>query len=160
MVDLSLSGVRVGTMLDVGMGSGLFGESFDRRGVAVWGIDVNPEMVAAAQRHVPRGHFQQAAAEALPFADGAFDLVFLGLVLHEVENPGQVLREARRVGSGRVAVLEWPYRDEAFGPPLEHRLRGETIEALAREAGFAATEQQPLARLLLYLLHPAPPSPR
>ena len=61
------------------------------------GVDVNPDMVGAAREH-------------LPFADGGFDLVFLGVVLHETDAPPKVLQEARRVARLSVVVLEWPYR--------------------------------------------------
>ena len=47
------------------------------------------EMIAAAQRFVPEGDFREASAEALPYPDNSFDLVFLGLLLHESDEPGK-----------------------------------------------------------------------
>ncbi len=48
VVDLCLAGEGIATVLDVGTGSGLFAEEFDRRDLMVSGIDVSPAMVAAA----------------------------------------------------------------------------------------------------------------
>ena len=152
VVDLCLGGAVAASVLDVGMGSGVFAEEFDRRGLRVTGVDVNPEMIEAARRYVPQGTFLEAPADALPFDDGAFDLVYLGHVLHEVPDPVRALTEARRVARARVAVLEWPYVAGEFGPPLEHRLRDEAIQTFAHEAGFARVEHHALTHMSLYLL--------
>jgi ubiquinone/menaquinone biosynthesis C-methylase UbiE len=101
--------------------------------LAVTGSDPNGDLLAMARRYVPNADFQEAAAEELPFEASSFDLVFLGHVLHEADDQRQALSEARRVGRRKVSVLEWPYRREEQGPPLEHRLRPETIEQLAKE---------------------------
>jgi SAM-dependent methyltransferase len=152
VVDLCLGGAAAESVLDVGMGSGVFSEEFDRRGLRVTGVDVNPEMIVAAQRYVPNATFVEAPADALPFADGAFDLVYLGHVLHEVPDPVRALAEARRVARVRVAVLEWPYAAEEHGPPLEHRLRDEAIREFAQAAGFEQIEHHALSHMALYLL--------
>jgi hypothetical protein len=62
------------------------------------------------------------------------------------------LSEARRVARVRVALLEWPYRAEEYGPPLEHRLRDEDIIRVARGAGFSQVETLSLAHMALYRL--------
>lgn len=152
VIDLCLDGIAVEAVLDVGTGTGIVAEGFDRRGLRVTGIDVNPHMVTIAQQHVPGGQFIEAAADSLPFEDGAFDLVFLGHVLHEVNDPARVLGEARRAARARVAVLEWPYLDENLGPPIEHRLRDEAIAELGIHAGFQKVERLPLAHMVLYRL--------
>ena len=95
-------------VLDVGTGTGLFAESFSERGLEVSGLDANPEMLVAAHQFVPKGIFREGTAEALPYPDSSFDLVFLGLVLHESDEPLKTLKEARRVARKRVCILEWP----------------------------------------------------
>jgi ubiquinone/menaquinone biosynthesis C-methylase UbiE len=154
VVALSLDGIVVGTVLDVGTGSGLFAEAFAKQGLEVTGVDDSQEMVAAALSHVPQGHFRQALAEDLPFSEKAFDLVFLGFVLHETNSPVGALQEARRVARHRVVVLEWPYQEEEQGPPQADRLEPKTVSRLAREAGFQACEAKPLSRSVFYLLTP------
>jgi ubiquinone/menaquinone biosynthesis C-methylase UbiE len=149
-----LEGLPILSVLDVGTGTGVFAEAFAKVGLAVTGIDANGELLAIARRYVPHGEFREAVAEALPFEAGSFDLVFLGHVLHEADDPRQALGEVRRVASRRVSVLEWPYRSEEQGPPLEHRLRPATIEELAREAGYGHIVRGRLTHMDLYHLTP------
>lgn len=152
VADLALDGATIYNMLDVGTGSGIFAEAFAARGLRVTGIDVNPAMIEAARRHVPDGIFRQGALEDIPFQDNTFDLVFLGHVLHETHVPRQALAEVRRVARLRAVVLEWPYRSEENGPPLDHRLPPAQITALAREAGFDRVEEKPLQHMMLHIL--------
>jgi ubiquinone/menaquinone biosynthesis C-methylase UbiE len=152
VVSLCLDEAGLDNMLDIGSGSGLFAEAFSRQGLQVSGVDVNPAMLAAAREFVPLGDFREGIAEALPYPDASFDLVFLGLVLHESDEPLKVLQEARRVCRKRVCTLEWPYRDEEFGPPLAHRLAPTQIKELALQAGFDNMESYTLENLVLYCL--------
>jgi ubiquinone/menaquinone biosynthesis C-methylase UbiE len=150
VVALSREGLTVQAMLDVGTGTGLFAEAFAEQGIAVTGIDVNAELLASARSLLPSGRFLEAPGEKLPFPDRSFELVFFGLVLHETDDPLAALREARRVTRNRVSILEWPYREGPQGPPLEHRLKGETIANLALKAGFPKFETIHLQHLELY----------
>ncbi len=152
VVDLCLEGAQFQSVLDVGTGTGVFAERFAKRGLAVSGVDVNPEMIPAARGFVPQGDFRESTAEALPFADGSFDLVFMGLLLHESDAQLQVLSEARRVVRSRVGILEWAYRQEDFGAPLAFRLAPEVLDELAKEAGFSRCEAIPLTKLVFYRL--------
>jgi ubiquinone/menaquinone biosynthesis C-methylase UbiE len=150
VVRLCLEGLDVRSVLDVGTGTGIFAEAFLARGLRVAGIDPDPDLLLRARELLPGVEFSEGIAERLAFADGAFDLVFLGHVLHETDNPLAALREAGRVASLRVAVLEWPYVSEEIGPPLHHRLTHERIESLAREAGLQAIERTQLTHMQLY----------
>ncbi|MBZ0307612.1 MAG: class I SAM-dependent methyltransferase [Anaerolineae bacterium] len=150
IVDLCLENLTAHSMLDVGTGSGIFAEAFDARGLKVAGIDIRQDMLDAAQSYVPQGEFQLAPMEAIPYADHHFDLVFLGHVLHEADDLMQALQEAKRVASTRVVVLEWPYEAGEFGPPLDHRLKPETVLELAKQAGFSQSQQIHLQSMILY----------
>jgi ubiquinone/menaquinone biosynthesis C-methylase UbiE len=152
VVQACLEGLTARSVLDVGTGSGVFAEAFAAHGLEVSGVDVNPAMIEAAQRFVPGGHFHLAPAEALPLPDHSVDVVFMGLVFHEVDDAAQTLAEAKRVGRSRLVILEWPYRTEEFGPPLAHRVPPETIIAQAEAAGFQKIETLPLDHLVLYRL--------
>ncbi len=153
VVGLVLEGLEgSGTVLDIGTGSGLFAEQFSRGGLDVAGVDANPEMLLAAQGFVPRGSFREAPAEQLPYLAGSFDLAFMGLVLHETDDALLALREACRVTTRRVAVLEWPAEEQPFGPPLPERLTAEKVQELALAAGFRTVTPIRLTVLILYLL--------
>jgi ubiquinone/menaquinone biosynthesis C-methylase UbiE len=154
VVQLSVEGVAVSSVLDVGTGTGIFAEAFANRSLRVTGIDPNSELLDVARTLVSGGTFVEAMAEKLSFDDASFDLVFLGHVLHETENPDAALREARRVAKKRVAILEWPYRKEEMGPPLEHRLQSALIMDLARNSGFTVVTRIELAHMDFYRLTP------
>jgi hypothetical protein len=72
--------------------------------------------------------------------------------LHESDEPLKVLQEARRVSRQRICILEWPYQEGEFGPPLAHRLNPTKIAEIARQAGFTHLESIPLTHLVLYRL--------
>lgn len=150
VVTLSTEGLAASRVLDVGTGTGLFAEAFAAKGLAVAGIDPNRELLALAARLVPRAEFKEGTAEAIPYGDGSFDIAFLGQMLHEADDPAAALREARRVSTLRVVVLEWPYIKEEQGPPIEHRLKEETVVELAAQAGLGLVDRIRLARMTLY----------
>ncbi|PKN99157.1 MAG: hypothetical protein CVU42_09855 [Chloroflexi bacterium HGW-Chloroflexi-4] len=153
VVGLVLAGVNEpNTLLDIGTGSGLFAEQFAAKGLQVTGLDVNPDMIPAAQMFVPTAEFRIGVAEKLSFEDNAFDIVFMGLLLHEVDDLEKAISEASRVAKQRIAILEWPYEVGEFGPPLEHRLASEKIATAAKLAGLKELKQVKLKHLVLYLL--------
>lgn len=152
VVALSLAGLTAASVLDVGTGTGIFAEAFAAAGLAVTGIDVNAALLTIAAEYAPAAQFREASAEQIPFPDDSFDLVFLGHVLHETDDPAAALREARRVARQRVAILEWPYRDEPHGPPLAHRMSPATVADLAASAGFSQVEAIPLEHMDFYRL--------
>jgi ubiquinone/menaquinone biosynthesis C-methylase UbiE len=151
VVQLSLEGTPVTSVIDIGTGTGLFAEAFAARNLVVAGVDASPDMLEAAKRFVPQGEFHESLAEALPFPNRSYDLAFLGMVLHETDDPLQALREARRVARLRVAILEWPYQPQEFGPPLEHRLKPDQIDSLFQKAGLHSIKSDLLSNLILYL---------
>jgi ubiquinone/menaquinone biosynthesis C-methylase UbiE len=122
--------------------------------MAMAGVDINAELLRRARAKAPEVEFLEAEVERLPFGERSFDLVFLGHVLHEADDPLEALREARRVARARVAVLERPYRREEHGPPLEHRLPPERVRQLAQAAGFSRLESVLLKHMDFYRLAP------
>ena len=150
VVLLCREGARLVSALDVGTGTGVFAETFAGDSLQVTGIDPNTGFLDVARGLTPSVEFREGVAEHLPFEDRSFDLVFLGQVLHETDDPAAALREARRVARKRVALLEWPFRSEEIGPPLAHRMESSRILELAKSAGFDSIEKIELARLDFY----------
>lgn len=152
VVKFCLGGINPRTVLDVGTGSGIFAEAFFHLGLEVTGVDIQEPMLEAARTYVPGASFQLASSENLPFGENAFDLVFLGLLLHESEQPLSTLKESARVCALRAAVLEWPYQEGGYGPPLQHRIEPERLKDLAASSGFSQVSTIPLKYLSLFLL--------
>ena len=143
---------KIKSVLDIGTGSALFAEAFSNRGLKATGIDRNPEMVEAARKYVPEGHFEEALVENIPFPDNSFDITFFGVVFHEVDDYSQALKEAYRVTVRGTYILEWNYKQEEYGPPLEHRLKSEFIKELALRTGYSSCNEIKLKNLILYKL--------
>lgn len=87
------------TVLNVGAGAGSY-EPEDRRVVAV-----EPSAVMRRQRPPHRAPAIAATADALPFADGAFDAAMAILTVHHWPDPAAGLREVRRVTRGPIVLL-------------------------------------------------------
>ncbi len=156
VVELCLDDNSIGNMLDVGTGSGIFAEAFFEHGIKVSGVDANKKMLTVARSFVPDGDFREGAAELLPYPDRTFDLVFLGVVLHETDNPLKALKESKRVSRGQVCILEWPYRRQSFGPRLAHRINPTFLEELFRLTGFEDWQTTELNDTILYRLNVSP----
>ncbi|HUI90324.1 MAG TPA: class I SAM-dependent methyltransferase [Anaerolineales bacterium] len=152
VVELSLQDGDFRRVLDVGTGSGIFAETFSKAGLDVVGVDANPKMLETARNLVPGVRFDDGIAESLPYPDGAFDLVFMGLLFHETDNRLQAMREAARVAHQRVTVLEWPYKEQEIGPGLDERLTEKQVTDLAAQAGLKVWRVLPLHSLVLYVL--------
>ena len=116
----------------------------------VHAIDVSgpmlEELTRRAALHARGGlvHVYVARAESLPLDAASVDRVVLGNVFHELDDPPRALAEARRVlaPGGRLVVLDWERpagaKGEAdIGPPYEHRVAGDDVEAALRRADFA-----------------------
>ncbi len=152
ILKLALEDIKVTNMLDVGTGSGLFAQLFYEQGINATGLDINPDMIKAARQYLPQCNFVHSPAEKMDFPENSFDLVFFGLIFHELDDYLEALTRARKIANKRVCILEWPYKDQPIGPPLEHRLKPDFILQLSRQAGFTQTDISEMSNLVLYRL--------
>jgi SAM-dependent methyltransferase len=117
------------SLLELGCGTAHFAAALAGRGFRVAGVDPAREMLRVARGRAP---VVQADGARLPFADGAFDGVFLVAVLDFVPDPVAVLREARRVARERVVVLALAARSYLALRRRVAARRGNPIFASAR----------------------------
>lgn len=97
-------------VLEYGCGTGGHAFRLAEGGADVTGIDISDVAVERARQRVAPGQqlrFEVADAEALPFADAAFDLVCGTSILHHLDLD-KALREVRRVlrPGGRAVFYE------------------------------------------------------
>ena len=101
-------GVRV---LDVGCGLGTLSAAAAARGATVTGVDLAAGMLAEARRRHPHVEFVLGDAEALPFADGAFDVALGAFIVNHLPHPERAAAELARVAR-RVALAMWGPEEE------------------------------------------------
>lgn len=94
----------VSRALDVGCGPGASTAALLPYAWEVVGIDSSSEMLAQAVRQ-PRIRYHKAYAEALPFADGSFDLVSASSAYHWFDQERFLAEAARVLQPGRWLVL-------------------------------------------------------
>jgi SAM-dependent methyltransferase len=83
--------------LEIGCGEGRVARDLRQRGHHVTAVDSSLTLTRYARQADPDGRYLAADAEALPFADGAFDLVVTYNSLMDVANMPAAVTEAARV---------------------------------------------------------------
>jgi len=124
-------------MIDVGVGTGRILEVFADRVTRGVGVDINHAMLNLARLNLERagmehGSVRQADVTALPFADGAADLVTVHQVLHYLDDPALAIAECARVLKPRGVMLIVD-----FAP---HQLEFLKTEHAHLRLGFSDTE--------------------
>ena len=130
-------------ILDLACGTGIVAREAARRlgaAASVTGLDASSNMLAVARSAAVRENrkieWREGRAEALPFRDGAFDLVLCQFGLMFFSDPSAALNEAHRVleSGGRLALAVWQ--------PLDRHPFYRTLhQVIQRRAGVSALEQ-------------------
>jgi ubiquinone/menaquinone biosynthesis C-methylase UbiE len=151
--ELRRAGVH--SILEIGVGTGRIARPLTDRGFEVTGADLSLGMLGRARKK--RLHrLVRASGYRLPFAPRSFDATLLVHVLHMLERPGAVLREAARVSRvGTFALVNPRGRRRRIGiRPTEespHRLLAEVLAAsghpIAASRNLPRRERRVLERL-------------
>lgn len=159
------------TALTVCGGSGMDAEFLARAGARVLASDLSigaaRRVRARAERYGIELQPVVADAEALPFADGAIDLVYVHDGLHHLSDPLAGLAEMARVArvavsvnepaqaaATRLAVRVGLSTDEEEAGNRVERLHPETLAAGLEASGFRVVERRRYA--MLYRHRPGP----
>jgi ubiquinone/menaquinone biosynthesis C-methylase UbiE len=130
--------------LDLACGTGRYAIEHARRGLRSVGVDRSAPMLRVARARAGQAGvspaFVCADGAALPFREGAFDLVTLILGLEFVPDPAAVLGEVRRVlRPGGQLVLAILNRRGAW--TLWRRLKRHLVRSVWRRAAFLEPEE-------------------
>jgi ubiquinone/menaquinone biosynthesis C-methylase UbiE len=141
--------------LEIGCGQGFGMEIILRRFGAsrVFGIDLDPRMIARARKRIlpyaERASVALGSVTAIPAADQSFDAVFDFGVIHHVPAWEDAVSEVHRVlRPGGIFVFEevskqaldrWLYR-ALFKHPKENRFTARTFVAVLEQHGIAVGE--------------------
>lgn len=132
---LDAAGVGAGRqVLDVACGPGFVAAAAAERGAVARGLDFSAAMLAVARARHPAVAFDQGDAEALAYADGAFDAVVSNFGIHHLPSPLKALGETYRVlrPSGRLAFTIW-------GAPVANIGWKLIFDAIRRHGDMAAS---------------------
>ena len=159
LVARHLHGAR--RVLDVGCGEGQVARRVAADGAWVVGVDPAAAQVRVADARGGGPRYGRAAADALPFGDGAFDAVVICLALEHVDDFATALREAARVlepggtflllvghpllqapGSGWIDDRDWDERYWRIGTYLQE---GAVVDEVAPGVSFEFIHR-PVAR--------------
>ena len=144
VINLALDAVEdpPATILDVGTGTGSVARAVAERWPAaeVTGADVSEGMIAEAQRQATgRQRFVVADASALPFDDGAFELVALNNMIPFFDELARVTAPG-----GRVAIAYSRGRQTPIWVPLDRVRRELAAREFTHFADFSAGEGRSL----------------
>lgn len=145
-------------VLDVAAGTGHAARTLAPSVRAVVAIDVTPEMLetgarAAEEAGVRNVVFVRGDARALPFVDGAFDVVVCRFALHHFDAPAVAIAEMARClrAGGRLLIADLVADDDPAVAERQNRLehlrdsshagmlRLEELRALLEGAGLSVT---------------------
>jgi ubiquinone/menaquinone biosynthesis C-methylase UbiE/DNA-binding transcriptional ArsR family regulator len=167
---------RIGTLVDLGTGTGRVLELFAAQTKHLQGIDSSRDMLAIARSTLEkqglRPELRQSDIYALPLADASADVVTVHQVLHFLDEPQKALLEARRIlrPDGKLLVVDFaPHELEELRENHAHRRLGisaEQMTAWFNRAGLVLERHEVLdppwlkdrkgLTVSLWLAHPAP----
>jgi ubiquinone/menaquinone biosynthesis C-methylase UbiE len=135
----------IGSLLDLGTGTGRMLQLFGPRASRAVGVDASHAMLAVARANLERGglsrvELRQCDIHALPFGRNAFDVVIVHQVLHFLDDPARALREAAAVlaPGGRIIVIDFAAHGfEFLRTDHAHRRLGFTGDQMAEWFGQA-----------------------
>ena len=141
------------TVVDIGCGPGYFaiplGKSvFDGK---VYAVDIQQEMLDATKQELERVRLTNvepvlSPEESIPLEDDSLDGAFSAFVVHEADDPRQMLNETLRClrRGGWLALLEWHKRKMDEGPPVKERIDEAALREMALKVGFRFTSRHGL----------------
>ncbi|ACA18707.1 transcriptional regulator, ArsR family [Methylobacterium sp. 4-46] len=145
----------IGSLLDLGTGTGRMLALLAPRATRATGLDANHAMLSVARANLERQglarvDLRQGDIHAPPFSRGSFDLVLIHQVLHYLDDPARALREAARLVApgGRLLVVDFaPHDLEFLRETQAHRRLGFAAEQVAHWLTEASLDDVTLREL-------------
>ena len=154
--------------LDVGCGTGVFLHLLKQKYPGVFAVGIDPDQEAldiSAKKFGPDVKLIKSFAEALPFENESFDIVFSTLAFHHMptEIKEQAIQEIYRVlkPGGKLVIIDfgtakhhWFYRIVTFWESFEY-MRGNLqglLPQFMQEAGFKNVKEDSIKFPVIHLL--------
>ena len=134
---------------DLGCGSGYFAIPASLIVKKVFAIDVQEEMLDIIREKIRMGKLTNietllSKESSIPLPDNSVDVLFMANVFHELDDRGAILKEAKRIisGRGRLIIIDWKKMEMEMGPPIEERLSEDEVVSICEDGGFRILERQ------------------
>jgi ArsR family transcriptional regulator len=145
-IDRALGHRALGTLVDIGTGTGRMIELFGPRASEAIGIDRSSDMLRLARVKLEsagvRSSLRQGDMYSLPLADGTADCVIIHQVLHYAHAPADAITEAARVlaPGGTLLVVDFAAHEReelrTFDAHLRLGFADEVMEGWFNSAGL------------------------
>ncbi len=154
-------------ILDFGCATGDYCLELKRLGFECVGVDINEEYIKISRENGVDAHLIK---DKLPFDDKSFDTVIMFELLEHVQNPHEILREAKRVSKKNILITVPNCENfeilRGYGLTYEHFLEMDHVNFFTKDIlgellsiyfdNFEITEGEPLSPLLFdYSVFPA-----
>jgi ArsR family transcriptional regulator len=145
----------INDFLDLGTGTGRMLELLSKKYEHGIGVDISHEMMAIARANLEEAGIKHAQVRHgdvfhLPFSNDSYDLIIIHQVLHYLDNPAQVIKEAAKAltPQGRLLIVDFaPHELEFLRDEHAHLRLGfsdEQMEGWLNEAGLNANKSEHL----------------
>lgn len=134
------------TFVDVGCGDGFFALPAARivgETGRVYAFDEDPDAISRLRKKVRIegiGNLETkiGKAEDTILCEECADMIFLGIVLHDFEDPVKVLKNGKVMlkATGRLVDVDWKKTPMDVGPPLRIRFSEDEAARLIESVGF------------------------
>jgi ubiquinone/menaquinone biosynthesis C-methylase UbiE len=144
---LQESGLHAGMVfMDIGCGEGFFtllaAQTVGKNGL-VYAVDTDSDAIErlkarAEEKNLKNIRTKVGAGEETIFCTACANVIFYSMVLHDFNDPLQVLLNAKKMlkPSGIVIDLDWKKKPMQSGPPERIRYSEEDASELMSQAGF------------------------
>ena len=154
-------------VLEIGCGTGIFSTVIAEKAQHLVATDMSTEMLSLAKTRLQEYsnvEVKPVDGHNIAFTESAFDVVFMGNVVHIVSEPGKILRECHRIlkQGGRLLLIDYTmagmpliaklkmikrYVSKLGIPPRENKsYRTEELAAIVKKAGFDIKDAQTITR--------------
>lgn len=131
-------------LADFGCGNGFFTLPLAKQTrSSVYAIDLEESMLALLKERADEAGIHNLKyiindLHVIPIADHEVDKWICSLVLHEVDDLDQTIREFKRVmkPTGQGLIIEWAPKQTHSGPPLHHRIIPEELQSRFQKHGL------------------------
>jgi len=133
---------------DLGCGSGYFTIPASLIVKKVYAIDVQQEMLDVIAEKMRKEKLKNiemilSGESAIPLPDKSVDVLFMANVFHELDDRGGILKEAKRIlsGRGKMIIIDWKKMEMEMGPPVGERLSEDEVVSICESGGFRIRER-------------------